>query len=86
MRRRSNLSCRALPNGLHIRSCPPRPTVPVFRPAGRGPQVVEYIKTYNPMGRMATVKDVADAVEYLAGDLASYVSGQHLLVSGGAPA
>ena len=54
--------------------------------AGARPQVVEYIKTYNPMGRMATVKDVADAVEYLAGDLAGYVSGQHLLLSGGAPA
>ncbi len=53
---------------------------------GARPQVVEYIKTYNPMGRMATVKDVADAVEYLAGELAGYVSGQHLLLSGGAPA
>lgn len=53
---------------------------------GVRPQVIEYIKTYNPMGRMATVADVADAVEYLAGDLASYVSGQHLLLSGGAPA
>ncbi len=53
---------------------------------GARPQVVEYIKTYNPMGRMATVGDVADAVEYLSGDLAGYVSGQHLLLSGGAPA
>ena len=53
---------------------------------GARPQVVEYIKQYNPMGRMATVTDVADAVEYLAGPLAGYVSGQHLLLSGGAPA
>lgn len=53
---------------------------------GPRPQVVEYIRTYNPMGRMATVEDVADAVEYLAGELAGYVSGQHLLLSGGAPA
>ncbi len=53
---------------------------------GARPQVVEYIKTYNPMGRMATLKDVADAVEYLSGELAGYVSGQHLLLSGGAPA
>ena len=53
---------------------------------GARPQVVEYIKTYNPMGRMATVKDVADAVEYLTGELSGYVSGQHLLLSGGAPA
>ena len=30
--------------------------------------------------------DVADAAEYLASDLAGFVSGQHLLISGGAPA
>jgi 3-oxoacyl-[acyl-carrier protein] reductase len=53
---------------------------------GARPQVVEYIKTYNPMGRMATVADIADAAEYLAGERAGYVSGQHLLLSGGAPA
>ena len=49
------------------------------------PQVREFIKTYNPMQRMATVDDVADAAEYLAGNLSGYVSGQHLLLSGGAP-
>jgi 3-oxoacyl-[acyl-carrier protein] reductase len=30
--------------------------------------------------------DVADAAEYFAGDLSAFVSGQHLLVSGGGPA
>ena len=34
--------------------------------------------------RMGTVDDVADAAEYLASDLARWVSGQSLLVSGGA--
>ena len=34
--------------------------------------------------RMGTVDDVADAAEYLASDLAGWVSGQTLLVSGGA--
>jgi 3-oxoacyl-[acyl-carrier protein] reductase len=53
---------------------------------GARPQVVDHIKQYNPMGRMARVADVADAIEYLAGDLSAYVSGQHLLLSGGAPA
>jgi 3-oxoacyl-[acyl-carrier protein] reductase len=36
------------------------------------------------MGRMGTVNDVADAAEYFAGHLSSFVSGQHLLLSGGA--
>jgi 3-oxoacyl-[acyl-carrier protein] reductase len=34
--------------------------------------------------RMGTVEDVADAAEYLASDLAGWVSGQSLVVSGGA--
>jgi 3-oxoacyl-[acyl-carrier protein] reductase len=36
------------------------------------------------MGRMGTVNDVADAAEYFVGHLSSFVSGQHLLVTGGA--
>lgn len=35
-------------------------------------------------GRMGRPDDVADAAEYLASDLAAWVSGQHLLISGGA--
>lgn len=53
---------------------------------GVRPQAREFIKNNNPMQRMATLEDVANAAEYLAGDLSAYVSGQHLLLSGGAPA
>jgi NAD(P)-dependent dehydrogenase (short-subunit alcohol dehydrogenase family) len=35
---------------------------------------------------MGTMSDVANAAEYLASDLSAFVSGQHLMVSGGAPA
>ena len=45
-----------------------------------------FIKTFRPMQRMGTLEDVANAAEYLASDLAAFVSGQHLLISGGAPA
>jgi 3-oxoacyl-[acyl-carrier protein] reductase len=41
---------------------------------------------FNPMQRAGTVGDAADAAEYLAGDLSGFVSGQHLLLSGGGPA
>jgi len=37
-----------------------------------------------PMGRLAEVEDVANAAEFIASDLASFISGQHLLVNGGA--
>jgi 3-oxoacyl-[acyl-carrier protein] reductase len=48
--------------------------------------VAQFIQSIRPIKRMGTVDDVADAAEYLAGNLAGFVSGQHLLISGGAPA
>ena len=45
-----------------------------------------FIKSFRPTQRLGTPNDVANAAEYLAGDLAAFVSGPHLLVTGGAPA
>jgi 3-oxoacyl-[acyl-carrier protein] reductase len=43
------------------------------------------VQNASPLGfRMGAVDDVADAVEYFTGKLARWVSGQQLLVSGGA--
>jgi 3-oxoacyl-[acyl-carrier protein] reductase len=50
------------------------------------PEVQNFVRGFRPMQRMGTVEDVANAAEYLASDLAGFVSGQHLLISGGAPA
>ncbi|MDR1074997.1 MAG: SDR family oxidoreductase [Xanthomonadaceae bacterium] len=50
------------------------------------PEFLDFIRSFRPMQRMGTIGDVANAAEYLASDLSSFVSGQHLLVSGGAPA
>jgi 3-oxoacyl-[acyl-carrier protein] reductase len=35
---------------------------------------------------MGTLDDVANAAEYLVSDLVGFISGQHLLLSGGGPA
>jgi len=43
-----------------------------------------FVLDFNPMRRMGTPDDVADVAEFFAGDLSSFVSGQLLLVSGGA--
>jgi 3-oxoacyl-[acyl-carrier protein] reductase len=53
---------------------------------GVKPEFREFIKSFRPMQHMGTPDDVANVAEYLAGDLAAFVSGQHLLVTGGAPA
>jgi 3-oxoacyl-[acyl-carrier protein] reductase len=75
------------PRGVTVNSILPTVT------AGAGlstdavrPQASEFIRTFNPMQRAGTVGDVADAAEYFAGDLSAFVSGQHLLLSGGGPA
>lgn len=45
----------------------------------------QLMTTFRPIGgRLGRPEDVADAAEYFTSDLARWVSGQHLLVSGGA--
>lgn len=46
--------------------------------------IKKMIPGFYPMGRMGTVEDTANVAEFFAGDLSSFVSGQQLLVSGGA--
>lgn len=57
----------------------------VFTELPEGSPMRAMMLTMRPIGgRLGRPEDVADAAEYLAGDLASWISGQHLLVSGGA--
>jgi NAD(P)-dependent dehydrogenase (short-subunit alcohol dehydrogenase family) len=42
-------------------------------------------KTICPMGRIGTPEDIAGAALFLASDLSSYMTGDRLLVGGGAP-
>lgn len=44
------------------------------------------VQNASPIGsRMGSIDDIADAVEFFTGKLARWISGQRLLVSGGAP-
>ncbi len=56
----------------------------IFAEAGSYPELRKRLLDSCPMGRLAEVEDVANAAEFLASDLASFISGQHLLVNGGA--
>ena len=44
---------------------------------------VETLKKRIPLGRLASVKDVANAVSFLVSDKASFITGQSLYVDGG---
>ena len=47
-------------------------------------EVKPYFESKIPMGRLCSEKDVADAAVFLAGDHASYITGQAINISGGA--
>ncbi|TKC65680.1 SDR family oxidoreductase [Pedobacter hiemivivus] len=56
----------------------------IFAEADSYPELRKQLLGSCPMGRLAEVEDVANAAEFFASDLSSFISGQHLLVNGGA--
>ncbi|MFA6084582.1 glucose 1-dehydrogenase [Mucilaginibacter sp.] len=56
----------------------------IFAEPDSYPELRKQLLDSCPMGRLAEVEDVANAAEFFASDLSSFVSGQHLLVNGGA--
>ena len=72
--------------GVTVNSILPTATQGAGRHADPKPEIAQFIKSFMPMNRIGTLEDSANAAEFLASDLASFVSGQHLLLSGGGPA
>jgi 3-oxoacyl-[acyl-carrier protein] reductase len=60
------------------------PFAGIFTEADSYPELRKSLLDSCPMGRLAEVEDVANAAEFFASDLSSFVNGQHLLVNGGA--
>jgi len=56
----------------------------IFAEADSYPELRKQLLDSCPMGRLAEVEDVANVAAFFASDLSSFVSGQHLLVNGGA--
>ena len=51
--------------------------------ADLGPQAIAAMEALIPLKRLGEPRDVAGAVLYLASDLASFVTGQSVVVDGG---
>ncbi|MDD4994233.1 MAG: SDR family oxidoreductase [Paludibacter sp.] len=56
----------------------------IFTETDSYPELRKSLLDSCPMGRLAEVEDVANAAEFFASNLSSFVNGQHLLVNGGA--
>ncbi|GAB3641382.1 SDR family oxidoreductase [Spirosoma arcticum] len=56
----------------------------IFEDPDSHPDLRKQLLDSCPMHRLAEVEDVANVAEFFASDLSSFVSGQHLLVNGGA--
>jgi 3-oxoacyl-[acyl-carrier protein] reductase len=46
-------------------------------------KVLEGVRSQTPVGRLGKPEEVADAVRFLAGPLASYITGEVINVNGG---
>jgi NAD(P)-dependent dehydrogenase (short-subunit alcohol dehydrogenase family) len=72
--------------GIRINAvCPGAVDTPMLdRMVGGSAEVKSAFAAANPMGRLALPEDVAQAVLWLSSDLASYVSGQGIVLTGAA--
>jgi NAD(P)-dependent dehydrogenase (short-subunit alcohol dehydrogenase family) len=81
------LALELAPKGIRVNTVSPGPVITeAFREvllAGNEQEQVDAIARTIPLGRTGTPDDIAAAVLYLASPAADWVTGEHLLVSGG---
>ena len=80
--------CLALelgPHGITANAiCPGATDTPMLREFDRKvPGLIDMLKERTPLGHIAAPRDQANAVVFLASDLASHITGESILVAGG---
>ena len=71
------------PYGINVNAVAPGLVETPMTTAKLTPAVREQVLAALPMHRLATVEDIANAVAFLASDVAAYITGDTLLVDGG---
>ena len=71
------------PHGINVNAIAPGLVDTAMTRARLTPDVREQIVNAMPMRRLASVDDIANAVAFLASDVAAYITGDTLLVDGG---
>ncbi|KAI1617110.1 hypothetical protein EDD36DRAFT_415985 [Exophiala viscosa] len=70
-------------HGIKVNVVAPGPTGTDLFYEGKSEQQLKMIASFNPNKRIGTPEEVADAIAFLCGDGARWVSGQTILVNGG---
>ncbi len=78
-----SLAVQCAPHGVRVNAVAPGP-VDTDMIRGLEPSLQEHLITTIPLGRLATAREVAQAVAYLASDAAAFVTGETLNLNGGA--
>ena len=69
---------------ITVNTVAPGPTATPLFLEGKPQELIERIAGMNPMGRLGTAEDIAEAVAFLAGPAGRWTNGQTLFVNGGA--
>lgn len=69
--------------GIRVNVVAPGPTGTDLFYQGKSEQILKMIAGFNPNNRIGTPEEVADAIAFLSGDGAKWISGQTVMVNGG---